>query len=47
MEFRNRVHARLQIEFTCYRCVNNIDFFIDFWCFNDILCLIVDDKQLT
>jgi hypothetical protein len=44
VEFRNRVRARLQFEYAYYMFVNNIDCFIDFWCFNDILCSIVGDK---
>jgi len=47
VEFRNRVRARLQIEFSYYRFVNNIDVFIDFWCFNDSLCSIVGDKLIV
>jgi hypothetical protein len=47
VEFRKRVRARIQIEYAYYRFVNNIEFFIDFWCFNDILCSIVDDNLIV
>ena len=47
VEVRNRVRARLQIAFWYYRFVNNIGVFIDFWCFNGILCSIVGDKLIV
>ena len=47
VEFRNKVRARIQIEYAYYRFVNNIEFCIDFWCFNDILCSILDEKLIV
>ena len=43
-EFRSRIRARLAIEFAYYRFVNNVDSFSDFWCFNNVLCFISNDK---
>ena len=46
-EFKSRIRARLQIEFAYYRFVNNIVSFSDFWCYNNILCSISDDKLIV
>jgi hypothetical protein len=48
VESINIVCARLQIEFTYYRFMNNIELFIYFLgCFNDICCSIVGDKLVV
>ena len=42
--FKTLVKARIRLDFGFYSLMNNVDEFISQWCYNDVICSVVDDQ---
>lgn len=47
MMFRHLVQGRLKLEFAYYKLTNNLVWFCDVWCFNEVLCTVQDDQLVV
>ena len=44
--WRCNVRCRLRMEFCFYKMIGDLDTFKNIWCYEDILCSVVDDKLI-
>ncbi len=44
--FKNRVKARVWVDFKFFKMMKDLMFFQTIWCYNDAICSIVDDSLI-